>query len=349
MTTTIDKSNICVVISSYPQNYLDHSLLGLTIESWKQQGYDICLVSHSPLNPDVQKASKYYIYSDENEILEYPEYSPMTWYHWDDNFLYQTNWGNTLGNHSYAILKNMQNAFQLLRPKRYTHFIYVEVDGFLTNENHDTLNKRLEEADFMNQNYWLPVEMIEDKYLPITNFFGGRLDYFNEQLKQILTPEKYMEIAIKCGGYSLESFFAEMFIKNPIGKGYFERVNSRNIEPIDWLDNEWFGSSRGGEVNVPKLKHRDWWLDIVKDKNSNNLYAIVSGTGHKFNTKLVFYKDNQQLNEMDLKTGPFYWFKLGSEGKKWKLEQKFNNEVIKKVEYTKEQVLNNIHSHIEFK
>jgi hypothetical protein len=32
-----------------------------------------------------------------------------------------------------------------------------------------------------------------------------------------------MEIAIKCGGYSLESFFGEMFIKNPIGKGYLKK------------------------------------------------------------------------------------------------------------------------------
>jgi hypothetical protein len=37
----------------------------------------------------------------------------------------------------------------------------------------------------MNQNYWLPIEVSEDKFLPITNFFGGNIDYFNEQLKQI--------------------------------------------------------------------------------------------------------------------------------------------------------------------
>ena len=34
----INKNNICVIIGSYPTNYLDNSLLGLTIESWKQQG-----------------------------------------------------------------------------------------------------------------------------------------------------------------------------------------------------------------------------------------------------------------------------------------------------------------------
>ena len=104
------KDQTCVIISSYPQNHLDHSLLNLTVESWKSQGYDICLVSHSPLNPDTQKASKYYIYTDENEMLEYPEISNITWYHGSPEFLYQTNWGNTLGKHSYAILKNIQNT-----------------------------------------------------------------------------------------------------------------------------------------------------------------------------------------------------------------------------------------------
>jgi len=345
----MEKNRVCVIISSYPQNSIDHSLLGLTVESWKQQGYDICLVSHSPLNPDIQKASKYYIYSDENDILKYEEYLPMTWYHWDESFLYQTNWGNTLGNHSYAILKNMQNAFHFLSTKSYSHFIYVEIDGFLTNENHEALVKRLDATNFFYQNYWLPIEVSEDKFLPITNFFGGNIDYFNEQLRRIMSPQKYKEIAIKCGGYSLESFFGELFIKNPIGKGYIEEIKPRSIEPVSWMSNDWFGISNGGEVNVPGLKHKDWWLDIVKDKHSNEMYAIISKTGNRFDTTLLFYKDDQLINEMDLKTGPFYWFKLGSEGKKWKLEQKFNNEVIKKVEYTKEQVLENIHSFIEFK
>jgi len=345
----VNKEQICVIISSYPQNYLDHSLLGLTVESWKQQGYDICLVSHAPLNPDIQKASKYYIYSDENELLEFDEYSPLTWYHWTDDFHYQTNWGNTIGNHSYAILKNLQNAIQLLQTKHYTSFIYVEIDGFLTDDNHKLLNQKLEESNFTTQNYWVSVEVDKDKFLPITNFFGGNIDYFSERLKRITTPQRYMEIANKWGGYSLELFFAEMFVKNPIGRGHLEEVKSRNIEPVAWLDNKWFGSSKGGEISVPDLKHKDWWLDIVKNKHNDELFAVVSATSHNFETKLLFYKDDNLLNEMEVKTGPFYWFKLGGNGNKWRLEQTMNNEVIKKVEYTKEQVLNNIHSYIEFK
>jgi hypothetical protein len=340
----MNKANICVIISSYPQNYLDHSLLGLTIESWKQQGYDICLVSHSPINPDIQKSSKYYIYTDENEILEYPEISNITWYQGNEQFLYQTNWGNTLGNHSYAILKNMQNAFHFLRSKPYTHFIYLEVDGFLTQENHELLEQKLTETDFLNKDFWLMMEYEGMSSLCVTNFFGGRISYFSERFKIVKTPRKYMAMSIGSGGYSLESFFGEMFIKNPQGHGHIERNNPRNLFP-----NEWFGASVGGEVYIPNLKHKDWWLDLVKDKTQDDvMYAVVSSTKHIFDGKLVVYEDDAIALEIKFTTGPLRWFKLEGQGKKWKLEHIINNKVVKKVEYTKEQVKNNIWSFMEF-
>ena len=96
----MNKEQVCVIISSYTTNYLDSSLLGLTIKSWANAGYDICLVSHSPLNPDLQKSSKYYLYTDENEMLVYPEISNTTWFCETEVFKYQTNWGNTMGRHS---------------------------------------------------------------------------------------------------------------------------------------------------------------------------------------------------------------------------------------------------------
>lgn len=340
----MNKANICVIISSYPQNYLDSSLLGLTVESWKQQGYDICLVSHSPLNPDIQKTSKYYIYTDENEILEYPEISNITWYNGNEEFLYQTNWGNTLGNHSYAILKNMQNAFHFLRSKPYTHFIYLEVDGFLTQENHELLEQKLVETDFLNKDFWLMMEYEGMSSLCVTNFFGGRISYFSERFKVVSTPRKYMAMSIGSGGYSLESFFGEMFIKNPQGHGHIERNNPRNLFP-----NEWFGASVGGEVYIPNLKHKDWWLDLVKDKTQDDvMYAVVSSTKHIFDGKLVIYEDDVVVLEIKFATGPLRWFKLEGQGKKYRLEHVINNEVVKKVEYTREQVKNNIWSFMEF-
>ena len=340
----MNKNNICVIISSYPQNYLDHSLLGLTIESWRQQEYDICLVSHSPLNPDIQKASKYYIYTDENEMLEFPDISNTTWYMGNGDLLYQTNWGNTMGKHSYAILKNIQNSLHFLKSKQYSHFIYLEIDSFLSEQNHQVLNQKLEEADFLNQDYWLMMEYSDRAPLPATNFFGGKIDYFHNRLSNVDTPEKYLTIAKGCGGYSLESFFGQMFINEIEGQGYIENNPPRVLFP-----NEWLGASMNGQVNVPNLKQKDWWLDIVKDRyNNEKIYAILTQSAFEFKGILKIYKDDLEPTEIEITTGPFMWFLLNPlEATKWKLEHVIQGQVVKKVEYTTEEIMNNIWSFLE--
>jgi hypothetical protein len=340
----MNKKDICVVISSYPQTSIDHSLLGLTIESWKQQGYDICLVSHSPLNPDTQKASKYYIYTDENEMLTFPDISNVTWFYGAEEFLYQTNWGNTMGKHSYAILKNIQNTLHFLKSKPYTHFIYVEIDGFLNHENHKLLESHLDEVGFLGLDYWLMMEYSELAQLPVTNFFGGRISYFLRRLHSVDSPEKYMKMSKGGGGYSLESFFGQVFVANKEGKGYIVYDAPRTIFP-----NEWFGISMNGQVYVPGLKHKDWWLDIVKDKhNEDSIYIIITQSQHAFEGTLKLYEDDIETASIDITTGPFVWIKVERKNiKKWKLEHIIKNEVVKKVEYTTEEIMNNIWSFFE--
>jgi hypothetical protein len=334
----MNKKDVCVIISSYPQTSIDHSLLGLTIESWKQQGYDICLVSHTPLNPDTQKASKYFIYTDENEMLTFPDSSNTTWFYGTGEFLYQTNWGNTMGKHSYAILKNIQNTLHFLKLKSYTHFIYLEIDGFLNHENHKTLEKHLDEIEFLGLDYWLMMEYNDLASLPVTNFFGGRISYFLRRLLPFNTPEKYMEVSKGGGGYSLESFFGQIFVRNKEGKGYIVYDAPRNVFP-----NDWFGISMNGQVYVPGLKHKDWWLDLVKDKVNNDIiYAIVTQSQHEFEGVLKIYEDDIVTASIDITTGPFIWFRIDKKTtKKWKLEHVIKNEVVKKVEYTTDEIISN--------
>ena len=154
----IDKQKVCVIIGSYPQNYKDTTLLGLTIESFKTQGYDICLVSHSPINQELQQASKYTIYSDENQILKFPTPSVVTEFCDGADLRFQTNHGNKVGQHSFAVLMNIKNGLWLLKNKKYTHFIYVENDTFLTSKDQKLLENKLEEFNFMENDYWFMLE-----------------------------------------------------------------------------------------------------------------------------------------------------------------------------------------------
>jgi len=342
----MNKQQVCVIISSYATDYLDSTLLGLTIKSWQQAGYDICLVSHSPLNPDLQKSSKYYLYTDENELLTFPSISNTTWFCQTEGFKYQTNWGNTMGKHSYAILKNIQNSLYFLKSKPYTHFIYLEADGFLSHEDHLIFESKLAEVDFLNLDYWLMMEYEGLAHLPVTDFFAGRISHFYSRLFPINTPERYMEISIGSGGYSLESFFGEMFIKSPEGIGHIERSNPRKLFP----NNTWFGCSSNGTVHVPGLQNIDWWIDLVKGKDEvDSVYIIVSQSKHAFNTVLKLFTNGEETFTTDCTTGSLVWFKNGIELEKtYRLEQWCQGKKIKQIEYTSEQILENEWAFIEF-
>jgi len=339
------KEQTCVIISSYPQNHIDNSLLGLTVESWKQQGYDICLVSHSPLNPDIQKAVKYYIYTDENEMLTFPEISNTTWFHGTNELLYQTNWGNTMGKHSYAILHNIKNSLHFLKSKHYTHFVYLEVDGFLTVDNHKTFESKLEEADFLNKDFWLMMEYSDMAKLPVTNFFAGNIDYFDKRLKSVDTPQKYLDLSIVSGGYSLESFFGTLFVLNPEGDGHIEFSKPRDLFP-----NDWFGISMNGHVQVPGLKYVDWWVDLVKDRHQEGIiYAIISSSNFNYESTFKIYRDGVEVVSHEFVTGPLAWFKIEvKDSTSWKLEHIVNNEVVHELEYSVEKIMNNGWSFLEF-
>ena len=339
------KKDTCIVIGTYPTTYLDSALLGLTIESWKQQGYDICLVSHFPVNQDLQKASKYYIYSDENEMLEFPTISNISWYHANSDFLYQTNWGNTLGKHSYAVLQNIKNAIHFLSSKKYTHFFFVEADGFLNSEDHFKFEKELEDADFLNKDYWFMMEYEGATTLPVTNFFGGKLDYFVKRFSVVKDTDSYLSLSAGGGGYSLESLFGELFIRLQQGDGVVKHANPRNF-----FTSEWFGVSSGGEVRVPGLKSKDWWIDLVQEKGSQEImYMIVSHSSSVFNTVLKLFKNNVEVFSTPFQTGPLAWFKTQIEPDcTYRLEHWIGGQLTKHIEYTSEQILENNWSFMEF-
>ena len=340
----MNKNQTCVIISSYPQSHLDSSLLSLTIESWTQQGYDICLTTHSPVNQDIQKAVKYYIYTDENEMLVYDDISTLTWFYGTEEFTYQTNWGNTMGKHSYAILNNIKNSLQLLESKNYTNFIFIDDDIFLTTNDHLLLEEKFIETNFIEKDYWFFVEH-EAASLAVSNCFGGKIAYFKEVLSKTQTPQDYLDYCRSTKGFSLENYLGKAFLLEGNGNGHYENYPLRHL-----FKNEWIGTSQGGNVYIPGLKHKDWWLDIVKDnKDSDSGYAIIYETKYQFNIQIVCYKDEEVYFETEITTGPLYWFKLNlSEGGVWRLEQKLDGKAIKQVEYTTQQIIDNNSSFMDF-
>jgi hypothetical protein len=344
----INKEEICVIISSYPQTHLDSTLLSLTHESFSRQGYDICLVSHSPINNDLQKSSKYFIFSDENQPLKFPEPSSITIFFANEDLYYQTNWGNQMGTHSLSILNNLKNALYLLKYKKYKSFIFIDSDTFLNKEDHKILESKLDEILFNERDYWLMIENTENNNIvPVTSFFGGNIEYFHNILEQIKTEEDYFNICSPTNSYTLESLFAALFCISPSENGYLDYNRPRDI-----FSSKWLGISTVGNADIPDLeKQFDINIDIVRDKNNqDNLFFLVYFHPENHDINLKFYEDNILTRDLEIVTGALhYWvFNIG-ETKTWKLEVYRKGKFVKHLERSTEEILWNRFSFFENK
>lgn len=340
----LNKNNICVIVGSYPQDYIDSALASLTIESFKRQDYDICFVSHAPVNNDIQKACKYFIYSDENEMLKFPHPSSLGTFYVNNDLIYQTNWGNKIGTHSYCVLANIKNALWLLKNKSYKKFIYVDSDTFLNQKDHDLLESKLIEADFENKDFWF---MLENINVPVTSFFAGDINYFSNILDKINSADEYLKVGSLIGGYALETIFNWLFLQEE-HNGYLEHSQPRKL-----FSHEWLGiSSSVTEAIIPGLKEPLVVnADIVKHENNTNIREVTFAIeGHAKNEPITInlYADNQNIISKETITGPFTWWTfLCGETKVWKLEIIHKNKVIKLVERTTEEIFWNYHSYFK--
>ena len=346
----INKEEICVIVGGYPQDYIDSVLTSLTIESFKRQGYDICLVTHSSVSNDIQKSCKYFIYSDENYLLKFPNPSSIGTFYANVDLYYQTNWGNRIGSHSYCVLTNVKNALWLLQNKKYKKFIYVDSDTFLNQENHQLLESKLIEADFMNRDFWFMIENNTNNLtLPVTSFFAGDIKYVSQILNQIDSTEKYLEIGSSIGGYALEAIFNWLFLQNE-HNGYLEYSRAREL-----FQNPWLGiSSSVTEAIIPGLKEPfQVNFDIVKHKSktdSKEVAFIIEGHYKNEPIKVNLYRDNIIVDEVELVTGAFIWWVFGcGETNVWKMEVFHNNKLFKTIERTTEEIFWNTWSFLEIK
>lgn len=345
----LNKEEICVIVGAYPTNSVDAALLSLTIESFKRQGYDICLTSHTSISKDIQKECKYFLFSDENYLLKFPTPSSVATYYSSSDIYYQTNNGNRVGTHAYAILMNIKNAVWFLRNKPYKKFIYIEPDTFLNSEDHKVLESKLEETNFMEKNTWFFIENIDSIVLPVTSIFGGDIEFISNKLNEVDSIEKYFEICSLYGGYAIETLFSILFLQED-SNGHIEYIRPRELFKSEWLGVSTFEKG----VFIPGLDTNFGVdIDIVKQKHEdepNNVCIVLNLNPQIEPITLNFYQNNNLTSTHNLNSGPLVWWIFNSDNVNiWKVEVIHNGKVIKTVERTTEDIFWNVWSFIEFK
>ena len=336
----MSREKTCVIISSYIKNSLDEIMLSLTIESWSRQNYDILLCSHTPISQNIQKAVKYFVYSDNNEILKFKENTGFHVYYQSSDFIYRTNFGNTLGSHSYAIVSNLKNGLQILQEKDYTHFIFIDDDQFLTFSDHSVFAKTLGGYNSSIYKGWF---FLPGEKFAVSNLFGGEIKFFHNFFKNIKTPEDYLEYCSSLGMYTLESFLDKFRKENP------DKFFTIATHPNEFFKNEWFGASSGGVVSIPGIPRTKTSIDIVRDKNSSDsIFTVLWGEYVDDKLDVIIYNNGEVVVEyVNISASPFLWWKITANEGMWKAVCKINNKVISSVEYSLDKIQNNLPSFFE--
>jgi hypothetical protein len=338
----IDRKKTCVLIGAHPQNSNDSALLSLTIEGIKRQGYKICLVSHSPVNIDIQKSVNYYVYSDENEILTLPLYSNSVIFSNYTNYHYQSNLGNKLGTTHYASLINLKNGLNLLKEKGFSHFIYHNYDYFLNQKDHTVLETQLK--DLTNLDYWFMNDGYDRNSLfPILSIYAGKITYFLDLINVANSPETYLKY---CGSNYILEFFVKHRIKDCEGIGIIE-----NFRPSDIFTSKWAGIADTKGLHLPDYDVVNAYVDLVRDyDNENHIYGILPLCNSSHNVVVNLYKNDVKILSNTLKLGSMYWWWYKTnDNDKWKIECLLSERIISSVERSSIEILSNKPSFLKFK
>lgn len=194
-----------VIIDTFPSNKIQEDILIQCIEKLKPLGYDTMLVSHYPVNSDIQRLVNYYIFDDKNDFL--PSHLSPFYFMYTDSFdvkVYN-------GGHALAITRNMSRSINFAKSMGYEYFVFMEFD-ILFHENDlkvlDGLRQQMVDEN-KKMVFFKPIDFIEcGSHVYETLLFGGYCDFFLDKLQPPIDVDDWLN---KKMGYTLEVAFFEKF------------------------------------------------------------------------------------------------------------------------------------------
>ena len=172
-----------VILSSYATNEYKEKILIDSINSFKKTGYDVLLISHVPINSDIQKLVNYSIYDFDNTLLP-SEYTPYSWFE-----IYDLHFRINKKGHVLPICRNILNSLNFVISQEYDFFVFSESDNILSDSDVEKLKTLVDDYVVNDKKmiFFSPYDFIEHGSLVYeTLLFAGNPKYF----LSIFTPPK---------------------------------------------------------------------------------------------------------------------------------------------------------------
>jgi hypothetical protein len=243
--------------------------------------FDIALVSHYPVDIEMQKMVKYYIYDERNDMV--PECTPTyVWFDCSRFYFELSNDSSTRMHHSFAVFLSMTNAVKMLK-EHYDSFFYIESDCTLSDTDVQKLKdfKILSEENKKDATFFMFVNFLA------TWTFYCKMDFFKNTFTFTNTPEEYVSECKKINSYGIleDYFFKKVQEKNLFDKIHF--INGTVTDIDSYFNTSAIAASRviGSEVAFDSPYGSQYTTGVVRIHNTSELAFIYSNQheGSKFN------------------------------------------------------------------
>lgn len=241
-----------IVISAHCSTLEKRNSLNKLVDSFQsiRKDYDLMVVSHLPISPDISEKVNYSFYDSENTKISDWGYLNSPWLHLGGDYTITSVFFCTYGSRSnyLAIYRLIIMAYSFAKSFGYTKVHYIEYDCYL--ENFDELydnTKLLDQYDAVMY-YRSKNNEIKSNQIPVGHFHSTRVDNINS-IFTTYDSDKLLNLLSTCGfktnEYITEQIYKmddrHVFYKNhnllETNNSYFNK--SSDIEflsnPIPWI------------------------------------------------------------------------------------------------------------------
>ena len=201
-----ENSKELIVIGTYPDTKAREDLTIACINSAKELGRPIMLVSHYPVHQDVQKLVQYYIYDEHNPLTHHSYYNRFTRTQEDYSVEMRI---EGKSNQSLTVLTNLINASKAAKGFGYTKMFYITFDHVIDEKDYGVINKAMS----MLGSEWKAV--LATLNTPFgkgiqTNGMFFKTDFVGKLLDDVRTPEEYNTL---CESIGAQNFLEDYMMK----------------------------------------------------------------------------------------------------------------------------------------
>ena len=315
-----------IILGTFPNLKSRVQLTKDTINSLKPLGRKIMLVSHYPVDDEIQRMVDYYIFDSENPLTHHSYYTKFYNYRNDYDVEININ-GLKNSNQALTVVTNLFNATKLAKGLGYKSFFYNTYDVITDEKDYASIEKSFESIKEGKKGYLATLDTPFQKGIQ-TNGMTFDIDYFLENFEDIRNVDEFNRSCVKIGSQNfLEDYLMkkvnllnqdeltiitnkeQTFLTNS-GLGVASNSEYYSILPIEGKPNKYMFYFFTYNIDNRKIHARIdnlmFVIDIAKDREYKHEFEYV---GKPIKIKLEFYDgdniyktDNYTMDEKNIGT-----------------------------------------------